>query len=621
MTGLPLALITVVIAVGGIGMAQAQGVTPPAPTGLVAVNGPNPGEALLSWNAVADAAFYRIGWVAFPDYEATVAAGRDWLEAFHFLDAVNTGQTQWILTRLSPGVEYYFIIASNDARNGPPQYGEWSELLTLNDDTSSCPTAAPEPEPTPIPQPTPAPTRGPVADGDYDADDDGLIEVSSLAQLNAMRWDLNGDGSTSNPGYAQAFPSAAPDMGCPREGCIGYELSANLDFDTNGSGDADAGDAYWNGGDGWFPIGGGGGGFPTGDNDLIFNATFDGNGYTISNLYIYRPALDNVGLIGALGEHNKVVNIGLADVNVSGAGFVGGLIGYSYASNIIANSNVTGTVSGDYYIGGLIGINFITNNKVVDCHSHSIVSGRDRSVGGLIGRSGGRITGSYATGNVFGAGASDVGGLVGYNSSDIVASYATGNVFGTHRIGGLAGASATAIITDAYATGNVQGISAGDVQGAEDVLVGGLVGSNFAIINNSYAIGRVSGDGDMGGLVGHNEGAIAASYWDVRTTGQPAEENGDAGQTTRALQAPTSATGIYANWNPSWVGLWHISPVPGAEIRPPGPGGAAVGKQIESARMNEGTLGTLWAEAMPSLFCSAAAIRTASKRWVIMTMA
>ena len=48
MTGLLLALITVVIAVGGIGMAQAQGVTPPAPSGLVAVNGPNPGEALLS---------------------------------------------------------------------------------------------------------------------------------------------------------------------------------------------------------------------------------------------------------------------------------------------------------------------------------------------------------------------------------------------------------------------------------------------------------------------------------------------------------------------------------------------------------------------------------------------
>ena len=29
---------------------------------------------------------------------------------------------------------------------------------------------------------------------DYDRDDDGLIEVANLAQLNAIRWDLDGDG-------------------------------------------------------------------------------------------------------------------------------------------------------------------------------------------------------------------------------------------------------------------------------------------------------------------------------------------------------------------------------------------------------------------------------------------
>ena len=30
---------------------------------------------------------------------------------------------------------------------------------------------------------------------DYDYDDDNLIEISTLAQLNAMRWDLDGDGA------------------------------------------------------------------------------------------------------------------------------------------------------------------------------------------------------------------------------------------------------------------------------------------------------------------------------------------------------------------------------------------------------------------------------------------
>ena len=55
---------------------------------------------------------------------------------------------------------------------------------------------------------------------DYDADDDGLIEVSSLAQLNAIRWDLDGDGSTTDTGYAAAFPNAVTGMGCPSAGCM-----------------------------------------------------------------------------------------------------------------------------------------------------------------------------------------------------------------------------------------------------------------------------------------------------------------------------------------------------------------------------------------------------------------
>ena len=113
------------------GNVNAQTAALTAPTGTSAANGSERGQVIVSWDAVEDAAFYRIGWVALPDYDTTVAAGRDWLEAFHFLDAANTGQTQWTLTRLSPGVEYYFIVASNDNRNGVPQYSAWSNLLTL----------------------------------------------------------------------------------------------------------------------------------------------------------------------------------------------------------------------------------------------------------------------------------------------------------------------------------------------------------------------------------------------------------------------------------------------------------------------------------------------------------
>ena len=79
-----------------------------------------------------------------------------------------------------------------------------------------------------------------------DTDDDGLIEITTLAQLNAVRHDLNGDGIPVDDGmamYATAFPDQ---VACGGFGCTGYELMADLDFDTNESGDADAGDTYWN---------------------------------------------------------------------------------------------------------------------------------------------------------------------------------------------------------------------------------------------------------------------------------------------------------------------------------------------------------------------------------------
>ena len=72
---------------------------------------------------------------------------------------------------------------------------------------------------------------------DYDQDDDGLIDVSNLAQLNAIRWDLNGDGQPDKEefadDYSQAFPSAIANMGMPADiKGQGYELTANLHFDT-----------------------------------------------------------------------------------------------------------------------------------------------------------------------------------------------------------------------------------------------------------------------------------------------------------------------------------------------------------------------------------------------------
>ena len=125
----------------------------------------------------------------------------------------------------------------------------------------------------------------------YDRDGDGLIDIESLAQLNAVRWDLdrNGQqGSVSASNWAMhtaAFAHAVSGLGCPASGCAGYELLADLDFDDDGSGSVDSSDAYPN----WTPIG---------TSAAPFTSTFRGNGHTIANMTIDATDIGPVGLFG-----------------------------------------------------------------------------------------------------------------------------------------------------------------------------------------------------------------------------------------------------------------------------------------------------------------------------------
>ena len=462
---------------------------------------------------------------------------------------------------------------------------------------------------------TGAPVAPQQASGDYDADDDGLIEVANLAQLDAIRYDLDGDGSParSNPGaYAAAFPGAVAGMGCPElSGCIGYELVADLDFDTNGNGQTDSGDTYWNDRAGWLPIGRG----TFSGTRPEFLATFDGGGHTIANLYINRG--DYVGLFGSIGPRAEIRDVGLTAVNVTGSKsrkWVGSLVGQSGGS--ISGSYATGTVSGGDDVGGLVGF---SSGSISDSYTTGTVSG-DQRVGGLVGSSsGGSISDSYATGRV--TGSSSVGGLAGVSVGSISGSYATGAVAGDSYAGGLVGGGggsisdshATGVVTGdtylggligfyrdgnisaSYATGAVTGsgslvgglvgnhtdgsISASYATGAvtgSGTYFGGLVGSNWnsnisasyatgtvtgdnivgglaglhrnGNISGSYAIGRLLGADEVGGLVGRNQGTVIDSYWDTVASGRSSSDGGQ-GKTTSELQSSTGYSGIYAGWN------------------------------------------------------------------------
>ena len=371
-------------------------------------------------------------------------------------------------------------------------------------------------------------TVGVVTAGDYDADNDGLIEVSNLTQLNAIRWDLDGDGESRNSGYTQAFPGAVAGMGCPDGGCSGYELISDLDFDTNGNGQLDAGDSYWNGGAGWEPISGFG-----------FEATFDGADHTIANLYINRSTESSVGLFGSTDSDSVIRKVGLVSASVKGNNEVGSLVGDHRGK--IDNSHASGSVDGNRKVGGLVGS--VWGSTIENSYTTNSVTGTGNEVGGLVGGSfsSGIIVDSHATGNV--TGNSDVGGLIGSNWSVTVRnSYATGSVTGTSRnIGGLVGGTfASVTVADSYATGSVIGTNQ----------VGGLVGGGSgANVSNSYSKGDVTGTGEVGGLIGSTSGTIAGSYATGTVTATGNEVGGLVGRIWGA-----SITGSYATGNVTTVG-------------------------------------------------------------------
>ena len=395
---------------------------------------------------------------------------------------------------------------------------------------------------------------------DYDTDDDGLIEVDSLVKLNAVRWDLDGNGASANAGYATAFPNPETGMGCPitatdadDNDCTGYELTADLDFDQNNDNRITSADAaWWNGGSGWEPIGGNSlasvtWGYPG------FTATFQGNGHTISHLYIDRPGRNAVGLFGATKGRNSVIrNLTLADVNVASKRNVGALVGSSWGS--IEGVHVSGRVSGDR-AGGLVGQ---LSGRASRSHSEAVVTGgsagnRLVSFGGLVSVLTGSVESSYATGSV--TGTHNVGGLVGFMDEDgrVSRCYATGDVtVSVTNGGGLIGLNNSGSISACYATGEVSG---------NGNIAGGLVGlsrnpsDNRGAIVASYARGRVTATGSRtGGLGGKGGASVTNSYWDVTTSGIADDNNAATGEgkATSELQSPTQTNGyagIYANWN------------------------------------------------------------------------
>ena len=347
---------------------------------------------------------------------------------------------------------------------------------------------------------------------DYDTDNngrgDGLLEIRTREQLNAIRWDLDGNGvpddgisETNAAAYARAFPrmmagscgetfdpntSVEGDPNTTARPCIGYELENNITLSGN-----------------WTPIGGNQGPDDYSDTPR-YTGEFNGNGHTIRNLRISLGNNRHVGLFGATGSGAVIENVGLDKVDVRGRKNVGALVGQN--GGTISHAWSTGHVRGNALVGGLVGWNRAT---VQTSYSEASVTGVDSS------DSGGPLWSTR------------IGGLVGTNYGTIANSYAWGKVVGNSFAGGLAGENAwNSRIENSYATGEV-----------------------FSPQGFPFTAGLVGGK--------HIQSMVSNSYWDKETSGQSRAfarggtslDDENFGKKTTQLQGPTGATGIYQEWN------------------------------------------------------------------------
>lgn len=157
---------------------------------------------------------------------------------------------------------------------------------------------------------------------------------------------------------------------------------------------------------------------PIGSGSQAFTGTLDGDGHSVSGIYINSEA-DRKGLVGYLGSDGALQNLGVKASYIKGGYYVGGLCGDNNRGTV-KNCYNTGSVAGTgSEAGGLCGYN--DGGTVTNCYNTGKVTGNN-SVGGVCGWNDmGSITNCYNTGKV--TGRNDAGGVCGYNDGPVTNCY------------------------------------------------------------------------------------------------------------------------------------------------------------------------------------------------------
>ena len=262
----------------------------------------------------------------------------------------------------------------------------------------------------------------------------------------------------------------------------------------------------------WTPIG----------NSMPYSGTFDGQGHTVSGLYLDNTGTAYVGLFGS--NCGTIQNVGVVDSYFNGEDYVGGVCGMNWhdgtegiMSVTITNCYNTGAVNGRRYVGGVCGYNKISTGDdgkqalITDCYNTGKVSGYI-GVGGVCGKNYPMLD-------------------YGNSSTSIMNCYNTGAVSGDYYVGGVCGDNSYDIYietppsvtimncyynSDNY-TGNAVGYNTGDV-----VNVMGKTTAEFASGEVAYLLneGKAFGTQVWGQQLAVNDYPVLGSAYKVLMAAQ-----------------------------------------------------------------------------------------------------
>ena len=131
----------------------------------------------------------------------------------------------------------------------------------------------------------------------------------------------------------------------------------------------------------WTPIGY----YKSSSDYVYYKGTFDGNGYSISGLYVKYTNQSRASFIGDI-EEGCVKNIAILDSYFEGSELIGGIVGYSI-NGFIKNCLFSGTVKGPNRVGGICGAAY-GECTISDCFSNAqiLVNDANNYYGGICGQ-------------------------------------------------------------------------------------------------------------------------------------------------------------------------------------------------------------------------------------------